>query len=193
MLTFNKILDTFQDWQDVGPSYEDPDLMIYSGDLWALAKMFSGESTDTKTLNRITDLAERYGVELRFYDETLTDEQGRVHNTSPSHYGWIPTYKVFDCEVWAQDEVDSGTLEQYAENLLDDDNNADQWGIDFSPLGFRQWQDIGESGFHHGQNDTPDKMRQAIESKHGECEIIWYIDSAGQFDCHFGAWFKPVK
>ena len=87
MLTFNKILDTFQDWQDVGLSYEDSDVMIYSGDLWALAKMFSGESTDTKTLNRITDIAEHYGVELWFYDETLTDEQGRVHDTQPSHYG----------------------------------------------------------------------------------------------------------
>ena len=193
MLTFNKILDTFQDWQDVGPSYEDSDVMVYSGDLWALAKMFSGESVDGKTLNRIADIAERYGIELRFCDETITDEQGRVHSTTPSHYGWVPTFKVFDCEVWAQDEVDSDTLEQYAENLLGDDNNADQWGINFSPLGFKQWQDIGESGFHHGQNDTPDKMRQAIESKHGECEIIWYIDSTGQFDCHFGAWFKPVN
>ena len=193
MLTFNKILNTFQQWQEIGPSYDDESVMVYSGDLWALAKLFSGNPTDTKTLNRITDIAENYGIELRFYDETISDEQGRVHNTTPTHYGWISTFKVFDCEVWARDEVDSGTLEQYAENLLNDDSNADQWDINFSILGFKRWQEIGESGFHHGQNDTPEKMRQAIEARYGECDVIWFIDSTGQFDCHFGAWFKTTN
>lgn len=189
MLTFNAILNAYDGWQDIGQSYDDPDMTVYSGDLWALAKCFKHKNS----MQRLEDIAQYYGIELRFYDETITDGQGRVHNTTPQFYGWTPTFKVFDCDVWARDEVDSDTLQDYADLLMDDTSNADQWDTDFSPLGFRQWQEIGESGWHHGQNDTPEKMRQSIESKHGECNIIWFIDSTGQFDCHFGAWFKPIN
>lgn len=192
MLTFNAILNGFDEWCDIGPSYDDESIMVYSGDLWKLAKTFSGNGTDTKTLNRLADIAEHYGVELRFYDETITDEQGRVHNTNPTSWGWIPTYKVFDCEVWAQDEAQEN-LELYASMLVDDDNNADQWDIDFSSLGFIRYDEQGESGWHHGQNDTPESMRQAIEAKHGPCEIIWAIDDTGQFDVRFGAWFRKEE
>lgn len=194
MLTFNAILEAFrEEWQDVGPSYDDPETTVYSGDLWALAKCFSGNPTDSKTLDRIHDIAEHHGIELRFYDETITDEQGRVHNTNPTHWGWTPTYRVFDCEIWAEDEVDSDTLPDYADMLIDDDNNADQWGVDFSPLGFWRYDRQGESGFHHGQNDTPESMRSAIEARYGgDVEIIWAIDDTGQFDMRFGAWVRPV-
>jgi hypothetical protein len=191
MLTFNAILKNF-DWCDIGPSYDDESVMVYSGDLWALAKAFSGNGTDTKTLNRITDIAENYGVELRFYDETITDYQGRVHNTNPTSWGWIPTYKFFDCEVWAQDEA-RDDVETYADLLVNDDSNADQWGIDFSELGFIRYEGQGESGWYPGQNDTPQSMRQSIEAKYGACEIIWTIDDTGQFDMRFGAWFRKVE
>lgn len=190
MLTLNAILNKYDQWQDIGPSYEDESVMVYSGDLWALAKSFSGDSTDTKTLNRLQDIANHYGVELRFYDETITDESGRVHNTMPNGWGWTPTYAVHDCSVWAEDESQEH-VEDYATYLIDNDNMADQFGVDFTSIGFTQWESLCESGFHYGQNDTPQSLRESIEAKHGPCELIFYIDSTGQFDVTFGAWFKP--
>jgi len=192
MLTFNKILATWDQWSDIGPSYDDDSILVYSGDLWALAKAFSGKPTDTKTLNRLQDIAEHYGVELRFYDETITDDNGKVHNTSPTCWGWTPTYTIHDCQVWAVDEAqDSDHCESYAEYLIDNDNIADQFDVDFTPIGFKRWESLCESGFHHGQNDTPESLRESIEAIHGPCELIFYIDSTGQFDVTFGAWFKP--
>ena len=195
MLTFNKILADWQDWSDIGPSYDNPETMVYSGDLWAFAKHFSGNVTDTKTLNRITDIAENYGIELRFYDETITDEQDRVHNTTPTHYGWTPTFTLHDCEVWAEDEAhDLELCEDYAEYLIDNDSMADQFGVNFEPIGFKRWEGVlSESGFHFGQNDTPESLRSTVEEKYGDCELIFYIDSTGQFDAHFSAWFKPTN
>ena len=194
MLTFNKLMQWAMDEGFIysyGPSYDDPETMVYSGDLWNLCKAISGDRLDSPTMPRLDDIAEYHNAELRFDDETLTDEQGRIHNTNPTHYGWIPTYKVFDCQIWAQDEVDTGTLWEFAQNLIDDESNADQWYIDFTPLGFKRWSEQGESGFHHRQNDTPENMRKDIESKHGECEIIFAIDDTGQFDTRFSAWYRP--
>ena len=190
MLTFKKILTTFGQWNDIGPSYDDNDIMVYSGDLWALAKIFTGDRCDTRTLNRLHDIAETYGVELRFYDETIRDDNGFIHNTTPSHYGWTPTYAIHDCEVWAIDEAQEH-VEDYADYLIDNDNTADQFHVDFTSIGFKRWSGLCESGFHYGQDDTPDSLRETIEAKHGPCELIFYIGSTGQFDVTFGAWFKP--
>ena len=194
MLTFNKILLSFDQWQDIGPSYEDPETTIYSGDLWALAKQFSGVAIDGKTLGRITDLAEYYGIELQFHDQTITDESGRVHNTTPTSWGWTPTYAVHDCSVWAEDEAhDPDHCEDYAEYLINNDNLADQFGVSFELIGFKRWDgELCESGFHYGQNDTPESLRETIEAKHGPCELIFYIYSTGQFDMR-GAWFKSTE
>jgi hypothetical protein len=189
MLTANKILSSFDGWSDIGPSYEDESVTVYSGDLWHLAKRFSGESTDVKTLNRLYEIMERIGVELRFYDETVTDEQGRVHNTKPTCWHWTPTFIVGDGWIMAQDEVEDD-LESYADLLVNNDDCADQWDVDFGKLGFRKVGDY-ESGFYPGQTDTPENARKALESKHGPLDIIWCIDSTGQFDMNFSAWIKP--
>jgi len=192
MLTFNKILAEFDQWNDVGPSYDDNDITVYSGDLWALAKMFTGDRCDSKTLNRLHDIAGNYGIELRFYDETITDDNGFVHNTTPAHYGWTPTYAIHDCTVWAENEAQDH-VEDYAYYLIDNEDIADRFNVNFTSIGFKRWDGLCESGFHYGQNDTPDSLRETIETKHGPCELIFYIDSTGQFDVTFGAWFKTTN
>lgn len=190
MLTVSRILESF-DWSDIGPSYEDESIMVYSGDLWALAEKYSGKRLDGQTIDRIQSIMESRGIELSFHDETVTDEQGRVHNTSPNGWGWIPTYVVGDGWILAQDEAESDP-EEYAELLTDSDTMADQWGVDFSSLGFRKYESQYESGLHPGQTDTPDKARQSIESELGPVEIIWAIDGTGQFDMKFSAWIRKV-
>jgi hypothetical protein len=170
--------------------------MVYSGDLWALAALFSpaGDRTDSRTLNRLHDIAEHYGVSLRFYDEVISDEQGRIHETQPQYYGDILTFKIFDGVVWARDEIDCDSMvESYAELLADDMNNADTWGIDFSCIGFRRYEKQCESGWYPGQNDTPESLWKEVQEKFGESEVIFAIDGIGQFDVRFGAWYRTTQ
>lgn len=190
MYTFNKIMESFDRWGDVGVSYDDQNIMVYSGDLRALYNRFSHSNAQ----NRLTDIAEHYGAELRFYGETIADNNGRIHNTIPTHYGWIPTFMITsDGDIWAEDEVNDSSLESYADVLINNDNQADLWKTDFSRLGFVKYDKQGESGFHYGQNDTPQNMRDEIENAFGECDIIWSIDGSGQFDVMFSAWYKPKE
>jgi len=138
--------------------------------------------------NRIYDLCEQAGIDYRFDDEIICDEQGRAHESQPGFYGDVMTWTWFDeCSIIARDEIDD-SLDYWAEQLTDNPNKADKWNTDFSSLGFVRHDGKYESGFHPGQTDNPETIQAELLKTYDH--VIWSIDSIGQFDCGFSAWVK---
>lgn len=54
-------------------------------------------------------------------------------------------------------------------------------------------KDIFESGFHYGQTDTPEKVCKLVTELLGNREMVFCIDSSGQFDVHFSVYIKKVE
>lgn len=164
----------------------------YHGDAVLIADW---NKLDNKAMRRLEDCADAKDISLRFEGELIADDNGKLHEINPGYHGQTPTY-FMDCVnecVWSVDECeDAGLREDYASLLIDNPHTADQFGINFHTIGFTKYDARCESGFHPGQNDTPDKLRAEIEAKHGPCEIIFSIDDVGQFDVTFSAWFRAI-
>lgn len=192
MLTINNILNdaiAAGDIRESGPLYGDSDTLVYA-------------LTTTKTDQRATRLLENWlesrGHVLTYDDEIITDEQGRAHWQQPRYYGDMLTFRVFDCWIIAKDEAFADP-ESYMELLINDESQADTFGLDLDSLGFIKF-DVGESGWHAGQTDTPEKMLLKLDQKLGPretwesaYEFIFQIDSVGQFDMRFSLWYRPIK
>ena len=62
-------------------------------------------------------------------------------------------------------------------------------------LGFVKWEPGDEhdyrSGWHPGQTDDPHQILTGILDRHGRAEVLFFIDSAGQFDPRFSA-YAPI-
>jgi len=190
MLTLNTYLESKLDCVQLGTTYHGDNVIIAN---WN--RVESDSEKNQKTTRRLGEIAKHYGFELRYDDELISDDNGIYHESQPSFYGDTGTYALLgDCEIWSIDECrDPAHLADYAERLIDCESQADRFGVDFSPLGFQRYGAQCESGFHPGQTDTPEQLRATIEREHGDCEVIFAIDETGQFDVHFGAWFKPVS
>jgi hypothetical protein len=197
MFTLNRLLSIFEENNKLtyeGTHYESGE-HVWTGDLWRLWPAPEGETLETKNQRRLSELMECKGMQLRFYDETISDSEGLVHETQPSYYGRTPTFNILNCEVWSRREAEANP-ERYLEDLLSCDHNvADSWEIDFAQFGFVKFDYQAESGFHHGQTDTPESVKKLIQEKFPDCEeFVFSIDSVGQFDVHFTAWYRlPEK
>ena len=192
MLTINKILESAIEVGDIwpcGPLYNDADSYVYA---------LTTTKTDKRATRLLEDWLESRGDILTYDDEVITDEQGRAHWQQPQYYGDMLTFRVFDCWIVAKDEALEDP-ESYLENLINDESQADTFGIDLESLGFIE-ADSGESGWHEGQNDTPERMLSRLERKLGPratwesaYEFVFQIDQVGQFDMRFSLWYRPIK
>ena len=191
MLTFNQMIEDLCDAGEIsfaGKHYVD-----------AVDVIVAHRPHDN--FGRIAALVEKRGAQLRYDDEIITDDSGYAHELNPGYHGETPTYAFLgECEIWAEHEADEH-LELYAERLMvrttatglpASKPRPDHWRMDFSELGFAKFEKTGASGFHPGQDDTPQAFLAAIHAAQGECDVIFAIDDVGQFDCHFSAWYRPV-
>jgi len=198
MFTLNTLLTAFEENGKLcyeGEHYESGEL-VWTGDLWRLWPTTDESRCESVKQNRLHALMEKKGWQLRFYDEIITDMDGKAHESQPSSYSWTPTWRILEsCEVWSkQNALDD--IEKYVEVLMNEDvkNRYDRWDIDFSEHGFTRFDYAAESGFHHGQTDTPESVKEMIEKEHGaDCDIVFSIDSTGQFDVHFSAWYRKSE
>lgn len=195
MLTLNSLITHFCDEGKLtfeGIHYRDKQ-PVYTGDLWRLWP--SPDGLESKNQNRLTSLASRKGIQIRFYDETITDEDGRVHEENPGYYGQVATFKVIGCSVWAEDEAQDNPA-AYIDALLAEDElgrRSDRWLTDeqLTEQGFIRFDYDAESGFHPGQNDTPDSVVERLKwNRPAAQDFIFQIDDVGQFDIHFHLWYR---
>ena len=174
-----------------GLSYHD-DKPVYTGDLWRIWP--SPDGLESEKQHRLYSLMEDAGMHLHFEDETITDEEGKVHLSQPGYYGDLLTWTILEPGVVWSRSMAEDTPEDYLDALLAEGyGRADKWGIDFAPFGFVKFDYQAESGWYAGQTDTPEKVAAMIHEQFPGADIVFAIDGAGQFDVHFSAWYRPAK
>ena len=136
-------------------------------------------------------------MQLRFEDETITDDDGKVHELNPGYYGQVATFKVLDGSVWSKANALESTSD-YVDELLKMPltGRADRWlsAEQFEEQGFKRFDYDAESGFHPGQTDTPESVIAKFEeATPGAYEYLFQIDDVGQFDCGFHLWYRPKE
>jgi len=145
----------------------------------------------------IDELLERAGYAVEWSDEwIISSETGKAYRTSPNGYDWKPYYVLTDdADVVGGDEIESGDqLDWYVnEYLINDTSRANVFDIDLASLGFTRFDDTFETGWYPGQNDKPAQVFARIRRLHPNSDIVFSIDSVGQFDAHWSAWFREAQ
>lgn len=139
---------------------------------------------------RIQDGLERQGFELEWSDEWFVDSNNdKAYRTSPDSYHWESSI------MFSEEGCDYITPDDGIEAWIDEcQNNARKalpswWSEDdITALGWTKTSDTYESGFHPGQNDSPEVIGKALE-KAGK-EFLFQIGGKGQFDIRFHVWVK---
>lgn len=155
-------------------------------------------------LSKLSILIDKFEhVSLEWSDEwSRCDDCGKAVRTSPSSYGWSPSWAwVSDyemvCHECYKDNIDDIVDHYLSEAKYGFKNRA--LHSDFIPfledLGFTCWQErdgckIYETGFHRGQNDDPKKVYDEIIKDSKDWEIIFVITDTGQFDIHWTAYVR---
>lgn len=189
MFTIKSLIHALSDADTIrfqGKHYETNET-VYTADLW-----------DLKDSNRLTDLASKKGIQIRFEDEIITDDNGNVHELNPGYHGQIATYQIIRDSIWSQDEALESS-ESYIEALLElePEERATRWlnEAQLTELGFARFDYDAETGFHAGQTDTPqgvlDRFRAANPDT--EYETVFRIDDVGQFDARYSLWFRAKE
>lgn len=195
MFTVNSILNAFcaaGKLQFEGKHY-DSEEPVYSGDLWRLWPDPEGRGLESRKQDRLRSAMENKSMQLRFPDEIISDDNGLVHELNPGFHGQTPTFRVMDdSQVWSQKEA-LDNKDAYIEHLLQQDKPSDRWldDIDLVERNFRRFDYEAESGFHHGQNDTPETVIKRLQQVQPEAEdFLYQITDVGQFDVHWVVWYR---
>lgn len=156
--------------------------------------------------SRLAAALERVGASVEWYDSYSTCcECFKAVQTEPDSYSWVPPYVIGDngylCSGCALDDVESAL--EYGEYLNDYDRAVTFCDAsDLESIGFDRWEHTDgrdgagryANGWYPGQDDTPRAVFEAIEREFGTAgvavDIVFLIDSTGQFDIHFGAFYR---
>src|SRR5690606_18515594 len=105
-----------------------------------------------KKLNRLWALVENQPYQVRFFDEIIADDNGKVHEINPGYYGEFATWKIIDGSIWSQGEAQDNPT-AYVNALLGNENGfqgaSDRWLTDeqIREQGFTLFDYEAESGF----------------------------------------------
>ena len=151
-------------------------------------------------LNRILNWGEKYfdgEIQFDWDDEWVgCSDCGNAVRTSPTHYGWTPSY------MWLNDEpICYNHYEDYAEDIIDFYKNETNKAVyrEFYPIlekaGFvcyspDEYCQKFETGFHPGQTDDPKKVAKDIQENLPDYDFIFKIDSVGQFDVSWSVFLR---
>jgi hypothetical protein len=193
MFTLNSLLNALCESDKIsfqGVHYQSGET-VYAGDLWRIWPDPKG--LESKRQDRLRDAMESKGMQLRFDDEVITDDNGKVHELQPGYHGQIATYKVFgDGTIWSQDEA-RDNADTYIEGLLNEEVASDRWLSDEQLIerGFIKFDYEAESGLHSGQTDTPQSVAARLKAVQPQAiDLIYQITDVGQFDAHYVVWYR---
>lgn len=188
----------------VEPGYYDDDTVIVLGNWNPKRWVREGEPplTDEENLpvtlgNKLDEMED---VEIEWYDEwTRCGECFRAFRTQPNSYSWT-MYGAFvesACEYICA-ECLNADVESYLEDYIDNTSNAVVWCDDSTLIenGWEKWEPNNphqyENGWHPGQTDDPKKILEEIKEENEDLQVVFLIDSVGQFDMRFSAWVKEL-
>lgn len=202
---FDKVYDVFREenlWDNIYVEFgEDEDgdhYCIFDG--WDSVNKFTEQVKDILGLeydeDGKLDVEDILDTNIVFSDEySLCYDCQKVVRTSPTHYGWQPDFYVSPsdgiiCEKCFDDN--EGYQDEYIEEKINDPKSAINGLItedQLETLGWEKWNSQSyENGWYTGQTDEPQEIYNELKSKFEE--IVFFIDSVGQFDTHFSVWTR---
>lgn len=136
---------------------------------------------------------EAQGVSFEWYDEWVIDhDHDKAYRTQPDSYLWQPSHVMTedgalltpddDVETWIDWATEDGASRCLLSNVTDES--------DVLGAGFERHNGQFESGWHPGQDDDPKVIADAIREQHGDVDIVFMLDSTGQFDIAFSAYYR---
>jgi hypothetical protein len=138
---------------------------------------------------------EAQGLSFEWYDEWVVDWEngGKAYRTTGDSYGWQPSLVVTDDGEMLTPDDD---LETWVEWATEDPSarcipSTIAGGADVEALGFTRHNGQFENGWHPGQTDDPRAIVSALRERYGdEVKIVFTLDSTGQFDVAFSAYYR---
>lgn len=149
-----------------------------------------------RTPERLGNALEWIGIELEWSDEwTTCSECFRLVRIQADSYSWTPSYLVVnECEIICH-ECAKEDIGAYVGEYVNDADKAITWidSRELSAAGWTQWEERNphtyENGWHPGQTDDPHAILADIQ-RWTDVDVVFLIDSVGQFDMRFSAWTR---
>lgn len=151
--------------------------------------------------SRLCDALENIGADIEWCDEwTTCTECYKALRTQPDSYGWT-MYGAF----WSDGYVCVDCLKENLADFIEGEgyiNDSSKCLMpEFEPeleaLGFVQWEaddpHTYETGWHPGQNDNPKEVLEAIKASNDELEVVFLLNSVGQFDMRWSAYVRTPE
>lgn len=179
---------------------------------WQLDIYEPGEGNEKMTLasdwNDIPDALYRYlenFYHLAWYDvSTGCTECNAYIDLIPNYYGDVGDYIMTEYGHVCRECVEKDQLSYLEDFIFWSDDRPYQFRAikrfqkpALKEAGFVEFhsvdslcKDVYETGFHAGQNDDPVKVAKMIHETLGLTEIVFLIDSGGQFDCHWSVYVR---
>lgn len=150
---------------------------------------------------RLFAALEDQGYELEWSDEWYVDhETGKAWRTTGDSYSWQPSI-VWD--GWGDYLTPDHGIDAWVEWALEEPTArcipSRVWSAtDLEEAGFVQWEPDDphtyENGWHPGQTDDPAAIVTEIHEQAGDdVQVVFLLDSTGQFDIHFSAWTRDAS
>ncbi len=138
-------------------------------------------------------LAKYANAELLWLDEwARCVECAKAVRITADSYSWSAQYVQLDGEIICATDA---TFDDVAEEAIDNPSYAVPTFIDLETEGFQQYNGRYESGWHPGQDDNPEAITNEIRLEgvglaFPDSEIVFQIESVGQFDMTFKAYTR---
>lgn len=185
------------DWYDgYAPGSGDPDVLVVVAN-WNEESTWDAE-TRTRTvvdssLQDIGKLLESAGLNIATdWSDTVTrcGDCGKAISTNPTSYGWTPPYAVVDSDILCRSCI-QGNPSDYLSSLEGEADKAlmPSLEINLADHGYLKIDADYETGFHPGQNDSPQEVAKKLKDL-GLSKYIFEITDSGQFDTSWTVWIS---
>lgn len=189
---YDVVYDIYHGVVEPGYDYDDDTVMVVGN--WNSKR--TGTVWERQHPIRLGNMLETTGAEIDWHDEwTQCGECYRAVRTQPNSYSWTPSYIWTEYEPVCVECV-LENLEAFLEDFINDPQKAFPFDVSLRDYGFEKWEPNDphtyEIGFHPHQTDDPKRVLPEIQDAFpdDDIEVVFLIDSKGQFDMRWSAWFR---
>lgn len=170
--------------------------LVVLGNYWCRCEANDGQLHDIVGYHypAIQARLEEDDVQLEWCDEWMVDyDNDKAYRTTGDSYGWQPSAIITDDGELLTPDDDVEEWIAWAQNTPTRAIPSYVYGAQtLQDAGFVRHNGTYENGFHPGQDDDPKAIAAAIEQAHGPyADIVFLINSNGQFDTRFSAYYRP--
>lgn len=193
------VMDIYDGYTEPG-YYTDTDSgVVVSGDWNPKRFVRQGDPPLTRDENigpRLAEALELLGADVVWHDEWVRCcECELAMRCQPDSYSWT-MYGAFVMSDYVCADCMVEDLDSYLEDYVNDSDRAVTWcdGNVMADNGWTKWEPRNphtyETGWHPGQNDKPKPILAEIHREDSNTQVVFLIDTVGQFDMRWSAWTK---